>query len=159
MGKPLPKTETIECVHCNERLGGNVLPVWAGDDQGEGNATQEPWCPQCFCSKRAPQDPRFADAVRIGQILPIACTACGKTTVDFGRHFCGQCGSKKFMVLLPKGAVISVDKLQKFVKQNPNFIRRFRSRPAQGAPGGGNRDRIPQRFGTGRPTGRIVGAS
>jgi hypothetical protein len=156
MGKPLPKTETIECVECHERLGGNVLPVWAADDQGEGGGTSEPWCPQCFCSKRAPQDPRFADAVRIGQILPITCGQCGKTTVDFGRHLCGQCGSEKFVVLLPKGAVITAEAARQFIKNNPRLLRPFRRRTL---PPGVKRERFAMKFGTGKPTGRIVGAT
>lgn len=105
----------IECVNCKERLGGTVLQVDVPEDNGEGGGKNESWCPQCFVGIRALRDARWIEAVRIGQIMAVKCGGCGKTSVDFGRRCCGQCGSKKLVQLLPKNIVVSMKALTRAV--------------------------------------------
>jgi hypothetical protein len=135
MSKEPKKTADLECVDCHERLSPNVLPVFVPEDNGGGEGKTEIWCPQCFVAVRAIRDVRWVDAVRIGQLLAISCGACGKTSVDFGRHLCGQCGSKNIVILLAKGAPIPAQTIRKFVAAHPE-LNPFRRRAVLGAPSG-----------------------
>jgi hypothetical protein len=106
----------LDCVNCHDRLGGKILPVRVPEDNGDGMGKTETWCPPCFVGIRAVRDARWQQAVHVGQVLAIQCLApaCGVTSVDFGRKCCGQCGSRKFLVVLPKGTVLNARKLQRW---------------------------------------------
>lgn len=105
---------TKECVACHDRLGDKELPVFVKEDNGEGLARTETWCPQCFVSIRALRDGRWYEGVRLGQILAVHCTRCGVTSVDMGRKMCGQCDSRQIVVLLPKGTVLDAAAVRAF---------------------------------------------
>jgi hypothetical protein len=75
----------------------------------------EAWCPQCFCGVRAPADPERFPRLGDGRMpyTPIKCVneACLLTSVAIGfdmhgQPTCGQCRSRRFVVLPVTGAKI-----------------------------------------------------
>jgi len=108
------RNTALDCIACGERLGGDILPVSCTEDDGHGKGRVERWCPQDFVGIRAERDSRWRAAVHMGQIIAITCGACHKTTVDFGRRICPQCGSKNILHLLPKGTVLKASALKEF---------------------------------------------
>lgn len=102
-------TTAASCCACGCPLGieAKELPFRVPEDNGEGGGKYEIFCPQDFVYLRGPRDPRWHDAIRLGQILPIRCGGCGLTTVAFGRRACSHCGSRSVVLLTPKNTVLS----------------------------------------------------
>ena len=116
MPKQVQSRPSPECCNCHERFSPKELAVDVPEDDGEGGGKVERWCPQCFVGIRAHKDRRWAPAVAIGQVLAIQCLGCEVKSVDFGHKQCAQCGSRRIVILLPKGTILREGDLATFAR-------------------------------------------
>lgn len=89
-----PPLRPLECSECHCPMGdkAKVLAVMVDG---------EPWCPTCFCFKRANMEPGRWQAA-----APVQCGACRSLSTSFGPYpTCACCQSRAVLIVVPHSLV------------------------------------------------------
>ncbi len=104
MAKDKNPTSLPKCASCKCDVGKEVgiIPFSCDDGAGGADSKHEDFCPRCFAYVRALREQtRFQPWM----FIPIKCGSCGLQSVAIGSETCGQCRSRRVVVLPPSPGV------------------------------------------------------